>query len=65
MMQVEALTPDSWIENLLYVAKAYIAMKQTDKAVPYLKKATSLSSQDPDELVCLEEAQKLLAKYAK
>ena len=64
-LETEKLRPNQWIENLLYVARCYIAKNEKANAVKYLKQAIVIESQDDADDEALDEVKQLLAKYDK
>jgi hypothetical protein len=64
-LEVEKVRPNVWIENLLYVAKCYIAKNDKTNAAKYLKQAAALEAMDDADTEALEEVKQLLQKYGK
>ncbi|KAH7719873.1 Protein RMD-6 [Aphelenchoides avenae] len=63
-LQVEKTIPAQWVDNLLWLAKAYLAKNDQKNAVKYLKQADALDPVDDAERESLAEVKKLLRKYA-
>ena len=53
--------PD-WIENLVYIARCYLELKNKTDAKRYLTEAVAIQPADESEKLLLEEARKLLNK---
>ncbi|TKR86930.1 hypothetical protein L596_011425 [Steinernema carpocapsae] len=61
----ERVHPNQWLENLLYLARCYIAKNNKESAVKYLKIAEGLEACDDGERETQQEVKKLLQKYSK
>lgn len=66
-LAVYKLKPE-WVENLLFLGKCYLAKKEKDEAIKYLKMAVEIGakaakSNDCEEDVDVKEARELLKKY--
>uniref|UniRef100_A0A914VZE6 Tetratricopeptide repeat protein n=1 Tax=Plectus sambesii TaxID=2011161 RepID=A0A914VZE6_9BILA len=60
-LEAERVKPGEWIENLVYVAKCYLALNDQTSAMPYLRTALSgLEVTDPGDQAALEEARLLM-----
>ncbi|CAD5223706.1 unnamed protein product [Bursaphelenchus okinawaensis] len=57
--EVDKLKPE-WVENLIYLAKSYIAKGQKDKAKACLNRLVKMESEDEADREHIEEAKKLL-----
>ena len=64
-LEVEKIKNGTWVDNLLYLAKSYLANKNKVEAVKYLKQATIVKAQDDADKEALNEINELLKKYAK
>ncbi|GMS80295.1 hypothetical protein PENTCL1PPCAC_2470 [Pristionchus entomophagus] len=52
-----------WIENIVYIARCYIAKKDSKNAVIYLNEAIKLEATDDSEKELIDEAKGLLKKH--
>ena len=62
---MEGIRPNQWIENLLYLAKSYLAVKNKDEALKYLKIAAQLEPSDNADKEAKTEVTALLQKHSK
>uniref|UniRef100_A0A915E3W8 Regulator of microtubule dynamics protein 1 n=1 Tax=Ditylenchus dipsaci TaxID=166011 RepID=A0A915E3W8_9BILA len=62
-LEVERIRPNKWIDNLLYLAKAYIAVSDKTNAAKYLKQASELEPADDSDKEALAEVKTLMKKY--
>uniref|UniRef100_A0A915CVD1 Regulator of microtubule dynamics protein 1 n=1 Tax=Ditylenchus dipsaci TaxID=166011 RepID=A0A915CVD1_9BILA len=62
-LQVEMIRPNQWIENLLYLAKTYIAVSDKGNAAKYLKMASQLPQVDDVDKEAMVEVKTLMKKY--
>ncbi|VDN18736.1 unnamed protein product [Gongylonema pulchrum] len=62
-LEVERLRPRNWIDNLLYVAKCYMAKNDRRQALKFLKIASRLKASDETEQEYLKEVFTLLQKF--
>lgn len=60
--KAEGLKPGFYSQNLLYLGKTYLALKQKDKARDWLQKASEVEVRSEDDRVCREEASEALKK---
>ncbi|GMS78442.1 hypothetical protein PENTCL1PPCAC_617, partial [Pristionchus entomophagus] len=54
---------NDWIENIVYIARCYIAKKDSKNAAIFLKEAITLDATDDSEKELIEEAKGLLKKH--
>ncbi|GMT10530.1 hypothetical protein PFISCL1PPCAC_1827 [Pristionchus fissidentatus] len=54
----------SWIENLFYIGKCYIALKDTKSGISFLQEASSLTAENTNDKVVLQDAKALLKKHS-
>ncbi|KAI6190120.1 Regulator of microtubule dynamics protein 1 [Aphelenchoides bicaudatus] len=59
-LEVEKLKPVSWIDNLIYVARCYLAKSNKQEAAKYLKQAQTVKAEDESDAEALQEVEKLL-----
>ncbi|KAH7693852.1 hypothetical protein AAVH_39108, partial [Aphelenchoides avenae] len=62
---VEKLRPAQWIDNLLYLARSYVAKGDKAAAVPHLRTAEKIEPADDADRESLREVATLLQKYGK
>lgn len=60
--KAEGLKPGFYSQNLLYLGKTYLALKQKDKAREWLQKASEVEVRSEDDRVCREEASEALKR---
>lgn len=65
IIQVEKITPGTWIQNLFFLAKSYIGKSDKKSAAQYLDLVLKLQPHDENDKDTLSEARILHAKYAK
>ncbi|KAH7715898.1 Protein RMD-2 c [Aphelenchoides avenae] len=64
-LEVEKLRPAQWIDNLLYLARSYVAKGDKAAAVPHLRTAEKIEPADDADRESLREVAALLQKYGK
>jgi len=64
-LRVEEIRPSQWIENLLYLAKSYLAIKNKVEAVKYLEIAGRIEPSDNADKEAKVEVTVLLQKHSK
>ncbi|XP_014678109.1 PREDICTED: regulator of microtubule dynamics protein 1-like isoform X2 [Priapulus caudatus] len=62
-LKAEEIQPESWKENLLYIAKCYAAEYDYKNAADWLEKAFNMPINDTDDEVAHNEIETLLSKY--
>ncbi|KAF8382211.1 hypothetical protein PRIPAC_71353 [Pristionchus pacificus] len=54
----------NWLENLLFIGKCYVALKDSKSAVSFLNEASKLTANDTNEQRLLLETKSLLKKHS-
>lgn len=62
---MEGIRPSQWIENLLYLAKSYLAIKNKVEALKYLEIAGRIDPSDNADKEAKVEVAALLQKHSK
>lgn len=63
-LEAERLNPGVWLDNLLFIARCYLAKNDKNMAAKYLKLAVEIEPSDDTDMESIREARALLAKYS-